>query len=547
MELRKRTRAFRDTSGNVAVMAALGATVLISVAGFSVDAAKLFVHRRYAQSVADLAALAAATVPVQATVLANGTVRQNGVRLTETLVVRTGNYIGDPTIASALRFVAGPAATADAVQVTLATETNTNFARFLGTADALTIRTTATAINTAMASFSVGSRLVGLEGGVLNQLLGKALDANLSLSAMDYRALADLRIDAFSFLDELAAKARVTGPTYDSVLLADVKATDALHALVEVASKDPSAKAATVSLLAAMERSAKVTQKIQMATSMELGPYARLSINEHPRTSPSLSALDLLTTMARLADAENQAAAAMSLQVPLLASVTVKMSVGDRPVSSGSTGIGRPGASIATAQTRVLIETKIAPLGLGLISLPIYIDVAKAKVDLAAVTCASPKKVQLSVASGVAEAWIGAIPASTWTGMSPVSTVSPAPLLNLGLLSLTGKAHVRVGSQNPKQVDFTAAEIDAGKVKTVSSSAALESLTGSLIGDLEVGILGLGIVLPGQKKLLTDALSAVAGPLDETIYSVLAFLGVGVGQADVWVDGMRCDSAVLVD
>ena len=34
MELRKRFRAFRETSGNVAVMAALGATVLISVAGF---------------------------------------------------------------------------------------------------------------------------------------------------------------------------------------------------------------------------------------------------------------------------------------------------------------------------------------------------------------------------------------------------------------------------------------------------------------------------------------------------------------------------------
>ena len=31
------------------------------------------------------------------------------------------------------------------------------------------------------------------------------------------------------------------------------------------------------------------------------------------------------------------------------------------------------------------------------------------------------------------------------------------------------------------------------------------------------------------------------------VIAILAMLGVGVGQADVWVSGIRCDGAVLVN
>jgi uncharacterized membrane protein len=31
------------------------------------------------------------------------------------------------------------------------------------------------------------------------------------------------------------------------------------------------------------------------------------------------------------------------------------------------------------------------------------------------------------------------------------------------------------------------------------------------------------------------------------VASTLAALGIGVGQADVWVAGLRCDGAVLVN
>ena len=37
-----------------------------------------------------------------------------------------------------------------------------------------------------------------------------------------------------------------------------------------------------------------------------------------------------------------------------------------------------------------------------------------------------------------------------------------------------------------------------------------------------------------------------ATPLDQILNSVLGTLGIGLGQADSWVTGVRCGGAVLV-
>ena len=72
-----------------------------------------------------------------------------------------------------------------------------------------------------IATFAIGSRLVSLNGGLLNAILGRMLGTTLSLSAMDYQALIDAHIDAFDFLNALATRLDLTGVTYDSVLSGD--------------------------------------------------------------------------------------------------------------------------------------------------------------------------------------------------------------------------------------------------------------------------------------------------------------------------------------
>jgi uncharacterized membrane protein len=59
---------------------------------------------------------------------------------------------------------------------------------------------------------------------------------------------------------------------------------------------------------------------------------------------------------------------------------------------------------------------------------------------------------------------------------------------------------------------------------------------------------GLGL---GPPSVLTQTvgniISAQTAPLDQVLSSILATVGVSVGQAAVWVTGVRCDGAVLVN
>ena len=57
------------------------------------------------------------------------------------------------------------------------------------------------------AAFSIGSRLARLDGGLANQLLHALTGAKVSLSAADYRSLAEARISLPDALDALATEA----------------------------------------------------------------------------------------------------------------------------------------------------------------------------------------------------------------------------------------------------------------------------------------------------------------------------------------------------
>ena len=75
------------------------------------------------------------------------------------------------------------------------------------------------------------------------------------------------------------------------------------------------------------------------------------------------------------------------------------------------------------------------------------------------------------------------------------------------------------------------------------------SLTGSLLGDLSLNVqVGpLGLPIPGLGGLVCGIIGNAAGSIDQLLAQVLATLGIGIGQADVWVTGVRCDRAVLVN
>jgi len=83
----------------------------------------------------------------------------------------------------------------------------------------------------------------------------------------------------------------------------------------------------------------------------------------------------------------------------------------------------------------------------------------------------------------------------------------------------------------------------------VNTTSFTSSLTGSLLGELALGIqLGpLGLPVPGLGPQVLSIVAGASGSIDTLLNAVLQTLGVGLGQADVWVAGIRCDGAVLVN
>ena len=89
--------------------------------------------------------------------------------------------------------------------------------------------------------------------------------------------------------------------------------------------------------------------------------------------------------------------------------------------------------------------------------------------------------------------------------------------------------------------------MDSKSTQTVGT-ADFSSLLSVLLGDLDVRLSAAGIGIPLALGPGVSALVAGAAPsIDALVGTVLASLGIGVGQADVWLTGIRCDGAVLVN
>ncbi|WP_409725698.1 hypothetical protein [Pseudorhodoplanes sp.] len=97
---------------------------------------------------------------------------------------------------------------------------------------------------------------------------------------------------------------------------------------------------------------------------------------------------------------------------------------------------------------------------------------------------------------------------------------------------------------------FSSADISRKTRKTVGTRDFAASLLSRLVAQTDIDVKVLGINL-GTPDALQGAVAAVlkngVSPIDRLLSGVLDTLGIGLGQADVWVLGQRCDGAVLVN
>jgi len=547
-------RFIADRKGNVAIMGAGCMILVVGCAAFGVDIGTIFADRRKTQSAADLAAIVAASNLPKAESAARTTVVDNAYPPEALVSVELGTYTPSAALPPEARFVTPPNGVANAARVTVQTRTPLYFGRLFAGVDQFQITSRATAASTAVASFAIGSRLLAVNGGLLNAVLGSMLGTTLSLSVMDYQALASARIDALDFLSALAARANVTAGTYRDVLDSSVKVGDVIGAMVSAQQAANGINTATSALQQVSLALAGITTKIMPAQLIDLGPYRDLAIGEKPRSGVDVAALDILKASAALANGTHQIAAAANLNLPGIASVALTATVGELPRGTSWIAVGTQGASVHTAQTRVLLQLKLLGSGsVSVVNLPIYVEVAYGTATLDAVSCGYPdvssSTVRLGVTPGIVDAWIGNVSVAELNNFTSKPNPGPAKLVDLGAVTVSGKAHAGIGNTASTPVTFSYADIQAMTRKTVTTSNFTQSLTASLLGDLSLNIqVGpLGLPIPGLGGLVTGIIGNATGSIDQVLAQVLATLGIGLGQADVWVTGIRCDRAVLVN
>ncbi|MCA6125971.1 hypothetical protein J6500_29355 [Bradyrhizobium sp. WSM 1704] len=543
-----------DQRGNFAMISAGLMTLVVGCAGLAVDLGTIFADRRKTQSTADLAAIVAAANLSNATNAATATVTQNKYPASALVKVETGTYTANAAISPQARFVTPAVGTPNAARITLNTQTPLYFARYLTGASNYTIRTTATATSTEMASFAIGSRLLSVNGGVINALLGSMLGTTLSLSVMDYNALISAKIDALDFLSALATRVNLTGVTYNDLLSSNIKVGDIVAAALTTQQITNGANAATTALSTISQAVTGSPTKISPGTLVDLGPFANLTVGQKPKVGASVSVFDLISTVAQIANGNHQIATSVNLGLPGIADVSVLATVGERPVGSSWIAVGTQGVSVHTAQTRLLISVKVLGSGsVSAINLPIYVEVASGTATLNTVSCGHPNistsQVAIGVTPGIVDAWIGNVTVADMNNFTTKPNPPPATLVNVLGIGVTGLAHAGMGNTTPTNVNFSYSEIQSGTKKTVNTTNFLSSLTGSLLGDLSLQLnLGpLALPIPGLTAAVAGILNGVTSPVDQVLASLLATLGVGLGQVDVQVMGIRCDGAVLVN
>lgn len=527
-----------DRRGGVAVMAATAGGLLCALAALVIDVGSVALYARKLQGAADLSALAAARDLDRIQAAAAATAQANvGAGVTVRAV--SGAYVADATVAARDRFTAG-ATPANAARVTLSGQAPLHFGRWILGKETVAVHRTGTAATTygePLAMFSIGSRLARLDGGLANAVLSGLTGSNVSLTALDYNALAAADVSLLEFSDALAADLGLTVGDYDALMRAEMDTGRALSVLDRVAGDSDGS---------ALNKLVQAADGLRLKVGELIGLEADAPQALRGGLDARVSALDLATAMLETGG-DRQVALDLGAQAGL-ADLDVSLAIGERPNGSPwltVTDTGQP--IIRTAQARLYIRARTAQKlsGLAQVNLPILIELAPSEARLEALNC-GPDRVDLGVRPGVARASIGTIDESRLSNFKQALTVSPAVFVSVaGLVTVSGSSEIEAADQGFRTVRFEAAEIEGQAMKTVGSRGFVGGLVASLLGrlDIKVKVIGLGLGLGDLAAALGGLLAPLSPVLDAVVNGLLDALGLKFGEADVRVLGLSCPDA----
>jgi len=544
-------RLLQDRKAAVSVITAVSLVMMVGFSGAAVDFGSVFLQTRQLQGMTDLAAMAAAGDLSQAQLAAQESAAQNNWNLPITTTATTGTYTPNSDIPVNQRFTPNTASP-NAARVTLASTANLYFASLLLGKKSLAISRTATAAQGALASFAMGTELASLNGGVENALLSGLTGSSISLDVMDYNELLGAQVDLFQYTQALATRLNLKGVSYNQTLATQVTTGTALGAIVDIlnAAGNTAAANAVGKIISGVN-----SQTITVGQLLDLGPYGSQDyIQTNGPSGFSVDALQLANAMLLLAQGGRQVQLNLNGLIPGVGSITAWLAIGQQPSNSPWLTItGDNSVVISTAQARLYVDAQVSPVGLSgvtSVNLPIYTELASAQAKLSSVTCGSNESVTVSVAPSIGETAIGTVDTTYLNDFTHELTISPATMVNvLNLVTATGQAQINVGGNDWQNLSFDANAIQNHTIETADTTNAISETLTSLLGNLSINVqifgLGLGISKSAITNGIISSLNAVATPLDNVVDGVTDLLGIGLGEAHVWVNGVRCQGPVL--
>lgn len=531
--------------GNVLMVFAGMLTAVLGGGALAVDTGMIYLKTRQLQGAADAAALAALTsrgaarAAVQAALTANG---QNAARVSR---IERGSYHPDQEIDPAARFVPG-SDDANAYRVDVEYDVPLHFGWLLTGRRVTAVQASATAARLNVAAFSIGSRLASYDGGVANRLLSALAGTDLRLSVMDTQALASSDVGLLAFSSALRSNLALESASFGETLDSTADLPDIFHALA-AATDSPGASAALQRLAVTAPG-----MTVRLSDLIDLGPLQG-EMQAAGEEDIRIGSLAAVREILSLGAGDRQVGFDLGASASPLISAKAWLAIGNREAHSPWIAVSRAGeVTVRTAQARLYVDTSLVNLDtLTSVRLPILMELAQAKAVLSKVACqasGSPLGVTLDVTPSIGAARIADIDIAALDDFATSPVYRPAEIARTPLGPFEANASISLGGSAPQSVYFSAQDIASGTVKTASTNDAVASLVTSLSDDAEIRprVAGYSVLIQPLTGSLRQGLVNAAPSVDRLVNQITDMLGLGLGEADVRVNAIRCGTPALV-
>lgn len=545
-KLMKQLARNEDAVSSILVAASLPA--VLGASALAVDVGSIFLAKRELQGVADAAA--AASVGYTSDLASQNAVTQvindSGLDRVAILEATDGEYRRSKEIAPEDRFV--PSSTFNnAARVVLKRDVPLFFGRFLTGQEFSGVTASAVASRTDMAGFMLGTRIVSINTGLASNVLSALAGRNLGLSGLDINRLANEQIDVVRLAEMLGRVTSMEGSSFGEIFEEDTSLRFAVEAMAMASNNSE-----TRNLLLRVSANVDPNRSFTPEDLIDLGPLKNTNVNDGT-VGARVDAFSLLRTFLQASHGETYEIT-LNTSVAGLAGVNLRLAGGySDERSPWLTMQTVQEVTLRTAETRVLVNARTNPLsGLPLgLNVPFYTDLASAEAQMTSIVCATNDMrggVSVAAKPSIGTMAIAGVNLDKFDDFSSPLELNRAQLLRTVLVDVTAIARVDVGGLKTTTLHFTPEEIKRLQTKSVSTTDPVSGIASSLVRnvDLDVNALGLGVNLSGVTSLVGSTLTLVSPAVDQVFADLTKILGVGLGNADVTVDRLRCGQPTIV-